>query len=94
MSDFNDKLVLMANQIAAAFSSDGAEASQETAAHLEAFWPPPMRARIVAHLEAGGDGLSEGAVAAIRRLRSPIASTPTSTTPTPSRSPAGGPQAD
>lgn len=71
MSGFDQKLILMANQIAAGFSAEGAEAARDTAAHIEAFWPPPMRSRIVAHLDAGGDGLSEGAVAAIRRLRAP-----------------------
>lgn len=69
MSDFSGKLVLMANQIAAAFVAQGADAAKDAAAHIEAFWPPPMRAQITAYLAAGGEGLSDQAAAAVRRLR-------------------------
>ena len=64
-----DKLIYMANQIAREFSSqrphDAAEATWD---HLWHFWDPRMRAMIIAHLHAGGDGLGEIARAAVARL--------------------------
>ena len=53
-----DKLVHMANQIARAFAVEGeAKAVVATAEHLRLFWDPRMRREILAHLEAGGEGL-------------------------------------
>ena len=64
-----DKLVRMANQIAAEFEhQQGANAADATWDHLWHFWDPRMRAAIVAHLGAGGDGLGDTAAAAVRRL--------------------------
>lgn len=62
-------LVRMANQIAsffAAYPEDEAIAS--TAGHLRNFWEPRMRAELLAHLAAGGEGLSDLARKAASRL--------------------------
>lgn len=64
-----DKLVMMANQIAAFFAGQHVDAAAEVAGHLKWFWAPPMRARIIAHLASGAGGLSEVAAAGVARLR-------------------------
>lgn len=54
-----DKLVYMANQIAAFFKTQpGDKAAAATLNHIERFWEPRMRRDFLAHLEAGGEGLS------------------------------------
>jgi formate dehydrogenase subunit delta len=64
-----DKLVYMANQISAFFSSQGQEqAAAGTANHIKKFWDPRMRRAIVAHLKAGGAGLVPVARLAIETL--------------------------
>ena len=64
-----DKLVYMANQIGKFFASSGAGAGRAgTADHIKKFWDPRMRAAILAHLEAGGQGLDPVARAALERL--------------------------
>jgi formate dehydrogenase subunit delta len=53
-----DKLVTMANQIGTFFTSQGqGQAVSGTVTHLKKFWDPRMRAAIIAHLRAGGEGL-------------------------------------
>ncbi len=63
-------LVRMANDIArnlqAAHSDDAASA---TAEHLRNFWAPSMRRALIAHADAGGDGLSVVALGAAALLR-------------------------
>jgi formate dehydrogenase subunit delta len=52
------RLVYMANQIGKFFvSEDKDTATLAIADHLKKFWDPRMRAEIVAHLAAGGEGL-------------------------------------
>lgn len=67
-----DKLIYMANQIAREFAGqrprDAAEATWD---HLWHFWDPRMRSMIVAHLAAGGVGMSDIAQAAVARLAGP-----------------------
>jgi formate dehydrogenase subunit delta len=65
-----DRLVYMANQIGTFFTSQGAgeAAIAGTADHIRLFWDPRMRAAIVAHLAAGGDGLATPAREAVQRL--------------------------
>ena len=78
MSASLDRLVYMANQIARNFAVSGPEAAaRATADHLQSFWEPRMRARIIACLGAGGAGLSPGAAAAIALLRDPGAAAAT-----------------
>ena len=65
-----EKLVRMANQIAAFFASQpGTAQAAEVAGHLKAFWEPRMLATFQAHVDAGGEGLSPLALEAARRLR-------------------------
>ena len=69
MSQSLDRLVYMANQIAREFASQRPhEMVDATWDHLWHFWDPRMRAMIVAHLDAGGEGLSEVARAAVAKL--------------------------
>ena len=64
----DEKLVMMANQIArnlAVQGEDGGVAA--TADHIARFWDPRMRAAIIAYV-AGGGALDPIADAAVRRL--------------------------
>ncbi len=65
-----ERLVAMANDIAAFFASepDRATAVAAVANHLTKYWEPRMRREIVAHCQAGSSGLSEIAAAAIAQL--------------------------
>ena len=65
-----DRLVAMANDIANYFGAepDHAAAAAGVANHLRRFWEPRMRQKIIAHLGAGGAGLSELARAGVARL--------------------------
>jgi formate dehydrogenase subunit delta len=66
-----DKLVMMANQIAAFFAAQGeARAVPQIANHIEKFWHPRMRRQILAHVGQGGAGLSPLALAAIAKMQS------------------------
>jgi formate dehydrogenase subunit delta len=65
-----EHLVRMANDIADFFA---AEPSEEEAVrgvlnHFTRYWEARMRAQIVEHYHAGGEGLSEIARAAVARL--------------------------
>jgi formate dehydrogenase subunit delta len=65
-----EKLVHMANQIARAFAVEGdVKAVVATADHLKLFWDPRMRREILAHLDAGGEGLDDVTRAALGLLR-------------------------
>lgn len=51
-------MVRMANQIASFFNGAGHElAVKDSADHINKFWEPRMRKALIAHLEAGGEGL-------------------------------------
>ena len=63
-----ERLVYMANQIATAFRSQSGDAAAATYDHLWHFWDPRMRARIIAHWQAGGEGLNEITAAAVAML--------------------------
>ena len=66
-----EKLVYMANQIAREFANQHPqEAAHATYDHLWHFWDPRMRALILDHLAAGGEGLSDVAREAIAKLNS------------------------
>ena len=67
-----DKLTRMANQIAAFFETQpGPQAAEAVAAHLNDFWEPRMRRAYLAHVAAGGAGLSPLARAAAAHVRPP-----------------------
>jgi formate dehydrogenase subunit delta len=53
-----DRLIYMANQIGTFFNSQGqGRAVPGIAEHIRKFWDPRMRKQIMAHLDAGGEGL-------------------------------------
>jgi formate dehydrogenase subunit delta len=65
-----EQLVTMANDIANFFrsASDAGAGSHNVADHLRRYWAPPMRKQIIAHLNAGGAGLSDLAREAVEEL--------------------------
>ena len=67
-----DKLVSMANQIAAFFRVQGGDAAAAIARHIAENWDPRMRAGLIAHLAQGGEGLTAEAKAAAERLATPL----------------------
>lgn len=65
-----DRLVYMANQIGAFFRSQGPDkVVPGITEHLKKFWEPRMRRAIIAHLDAGGDGLAPEVRAAVEALK-------------------------
>lgn len=66
------RLVKMANQIATFFASQpSVEASHAVAAHLNDFWSPPMRARLIEMIAAGADALRPEVAGAGPLIRRP-----------------------
>lgn len=67
------RLVAMANDIANFFDSedDKKVAVEGVRFHLSRFWEPRMRREIIAHVAAGGAGLSPTARAAVELLSPP-----------------------
>ena len=65
-----ERLVAMANDIAAFFDSeaDKAVAAEGVRFHITRFWEPRMRREIVAHLQGGGAGLTATAKSAVALL--------------------------
>lgn len=64
-----EHLVTMANDIGAFFQVERpSDAPAAIVEHLQRFWTPRMQRQIVAHLQAGGSGLSEPVRAAVERL--------------------------
>lgn len=67
-----DKMIHMANQIAAFFKTQpGADAARGVAGHLNDFWEPRMRAQLLDHIAAGGAGLDPAVIAAAEHLNAP-----------------------
>jgi formate dehydrogenase subunit delta len=65
------RLTTMVNQIATFYETQAGDqgAAAAVADHLRRFWDPRMRAGILAHLAAGGEGLRPAAAAAVGLLR-------------------------
>lgn len=65
-----DTLTRMVNDIANYFAAepDHAAGVAGIADHLKKFWDPTMRRQIIAHLEAGGEGLEPMAKEAVQKL--------------------------
>ena len=61
-------LVDMANDIARNFSFQPDSAAR-IADHLRRFWAPSMRHKISAHVAAGGSGLADSAIEAVKSLQ-------------------------
>ncbi len=70
MSSGLQHLIQMANDIGAYFSSepDRTTALDGIAMHVRRYWEPRMRRQIYAHLDAGGAGLDELSLVALRQL--------------------------
>jgi formate dehydrogenase subunit delta len=69
-SETPESLVRMANQIASNTEHKPHDlAVQLVADHLRDFWAPSMRERLTEYVDAGGDGLTSVARAALERLR-------------------------
>lgn len=67
-----DKLVKMANGIAAFFETepDNAAVLEGIAGHIKRFWDPRMRRELLAWVdERGGDGLKETVISAVKTHR-------------------------
>jgi formate dehydrogenase subunit delta len=65
-----DRMVTMANQIATFFRSyPHEEAVEGVATHIRQFWDPRMRRTLLAHIEAGGEGLEALVLEAVGRLK-------------------------
>jgi formate dehydrogenase subunit delta len=67
-----ERLVQMANDIGHFFAAEPqrSDAIAGIANHIRRFWDPRMRRQILAHLQAGGEGLEElprEAVASLQR---------------------------
>ena len=65
-----EHLCQMVNDIANYFKAepDHAAGVASVADHLKKFWDPAMRTQIIAHLEAGGEGLDPMSKEAVREL--------------------------
>jgi formate dehydrogenase subunit delta len=65
-----ERLVAMVNDIGNYFAAeqDRTVAVAGIASHLQRFWDPRMRRQIVAHVAAGGQGLSDLSLAAVKSL--------------------------
>jgi len=65
-----DRLIYMANQIGTFFNSQGQDkAVPGITEHIRKFWDPRMRKQIMAHLEAGGEGLDPNVRDALKALK-------------------------
>jgi formate dehydrogenase subunit delta len=65
-----DRLIYMANQIGTFFNSQGvAKAVPGITEHIRKFWDPRMRKQIMAHLDAGGEGLDPNVKDALTALK-------------------------
>jgi formate dehydrogenase subunit delta len=78
-AELTAKLVMMANQIATAFEGQGGDAVRETAAHIRAFWSPPMRQALthdLALVEASLTPTARAALQALAAAPAPVRSAP------------------
>jgi formate dehydrogenase subunit delta len=73
-----ERLVAMANDIAAFFDADAdkAAAAEGVRFHIARFWEARMRRAIIEHVEGGGAGLVPTAIAAVKQLAPPAAHSP------------------
>ena len=65
-----DRLITMANQIGDFFSPYPPERAREGLRnHLRTYWDPRMRNALLAHIDAGGEGLEQRVIEAAQLLR-------------------------
>lgn len=68
-----EKMVMMANQIAAFFASQpGNGQAASVAAHINDFWDPRMRQQLLDHVAAGRGGLDPLVIRAADEIRMPV----------------------
>ena len=67
------RLVYMANQIGTFFRGTGEDkVVVGVSDHIRKFWDPRMRREIIAHLQAGGEGLDPTVRTAVGLLKPPV----------------------
>lgn len=67
-----EKMAMMANQIAVFFTSQpGEDQAQRVADHINDFWEPRMRQKLIDHLASGGEGLAPLVRAAAALIKVP-----------------------
>ena len=65
-----DRLITMANQIGDFFAPYPPDRAREGLRnHLRTYWDPRMRSALLAHIDAGGDGLDPRVIEAGQLLR-------------------------
>lgn len=64
-----DKLVRMANDIAAFFASQPGDQAAGVGDHIRSFWTPVMRRQMYRYMDDGGVGLAPLALEALLALR-------------------------
>ncbi len=65
-----EQLITMANQIGDFYAAYPPERARERLRnHLRTNWDPRMRSALLAHIDAGGDGLDIGVIDAAQLLR-------------------------
>lgn len=65
----DEKMIHMANQIAAFFETQPADAAAAVADHLRKFWEARMKDQLFAYVDKGGKGLNDSVIAAVAELR-------------------------
>ncbi len=65
-----ERLVEMANDIAANLAADPEVAVEAIASHIHRFWDPRMREQLLGFVVGGGSGLAPEAQAAVLQLAS------------------------
>lgn len=74
MTSGDDKLIRMANQIAAFMATKPADqAATGLAAHINDFWEPRMRRQLFALIDSGAEGLAPLVRQAAPHIRRPAA---------------------
>ena len=63
-----ERLVEMANDIAANLAADPDNAVEATALHIHRYWDPRMREQLLSFVASGGSGLAPEAQAAVLQL--------------------------
>ena len=63
-----EKMVMMANQIAAFFNTQPGDASEKIADHLRDYWEPRIRAQLLDYIGQGGAGLNPAVEKAAKHL--------------------------
>ncbi len=65
----DDKMIHMANQIAAFFETQPEDEVAAVADHLVKFWETRMKAQLYAYVDRGGKGLHDSVIAAVALMR-------------------------